>query len=357
MPVTDSQVGITPLVPSINVLDTITVSGAFAFGGRGNLGTLVEPTSWEIADQISWSHGKHTIRAGGEVERDRQNWQYAGVGIGSLTFTKFSDFLLGLPGCTPGTACSPANPGNTNGSTVSNIANSGSIVSATPPAGVDHSYRITALNAFVQDDYAVRSNLTLNLGVRWEFNGLVSDNGGLLTNVWPSLISVNNTPAYLGGSLGNSATCPNPNLAVGVTCAPGTLAGFVVPANFNFGAFPTPPVGGLYQNNQNIATQNKPSLHNFAPRLGMAWKPFSSDKFVFRAGGGFFYDRLGVTTYNKSTQTAIPYAVPYQQTGAANYFSTFAQPYAPGVLGWTPRWANFGTGGAGGALGTGKRRI
>ena len=181
VPVTDTQVGITPLVPSINVLDTITVSGAFAFGGRGNLGTLVEPTSWEIADQISWSHGKHTIRAGGEVERDRQNWQYAGVGIGSLTFTTFSDLLLGLPGCTPGTACSPANPGNTNGSTVSNIANSGSIVSATPPSGVDHSYRITALNAFVQDDYAVRSNLTLNLGVRWEFNGLVSDNGGLLT--------------------------------------------------------------------------------------------------------------------------------------------------------------------------------
>ena len=63
---------------------------------------------------------------------------------------------------------------------------------------------------------------------------------------------------------------------------------------------------------------------------------------------------FGVTTYNKSTQTAIPYAVPYQHPGSANYFSTFAQPYAPVVYwGWTLRWANFGTGGAGGALGTG----
>jgi hypothetical protein len=328
VPLTNTGVGITPLVPSINTLDTITVTGAFAFGGRGNLGTLVEPTSWEAADQISWSHGKHTIRAGGEIERDRQNWQYSGVAIGALTFTTFSDFLLGLPGCPPATpSCTPATPGATNGSSVSNIANSGSIVSATPAGGVAHSYRITALSAFVQDDYTVRPNLTLNLGVRWEFDGLVTDNGGLLTNVWPSLINANNSPVTLGTS-----------------AATGSLAGFVVPANFQFGMFPTPPVGGLYQNNQNIATQNKPALDNFAPRIGLAWKPFSSDRFVVRTGGGFFYDRVGVTTYNKSTQTAIPYAVPYQQTGAANYFSTFANPYAPGVLGWTPRWANFANG-------------
>ena len=335
-------VGITPLVPSINVLDTITITGAFAFGGRGNLGTLVKPTSWEAADQISWSHGKHTVRAGFEIERDRQNWLYSGVAIGALTFNSFNDFLMGLPGCAPGTApatCTASGvAGATNGTFNSSIVNSGSIVSATPPGGVAHSYRITASNAFVQDDFSVRSNLTLNLGVRWEFDGLVTDNGGLLTNVWPSLIKTNNTPVSLGGSLGNSASCPNISLPVGTPCVLGTLAGYVVPANFNFASFPMPPVGGLYQNNQNIATQNKPALSNFAPRIGLAWKPLSSDRFVVRAGGGYFYDRVGVTTYNKSTQTAIPYAVPYQQANAANWFSTFQTPYAPGVLGWTPRW-------------------
>ncbi len=334
VPVTDTQVGITPLVPSINTLDTITVSGLMAFGGRGNLGTLMEDTSLEAADQISWSHGKHTVRAGFEFERDRENWQYAGVAIGALTFQTFEDFLLGLPGCAPSlsaAACAAsAAAGTTNGSSTSNISSSGSIVSATPPGGVDHGYRIAAASAFLQDDFKVRSNLTLNLGLRWEYDGLVSDNRGLLTNIWPSLINTVNVPVSLGGNLGTSA-------------ATGSLAGFVVPSNFNFAAFPPPPVGGLFQNNQNIATQNSPSIKNYAPRIGFAWKPLSSDRFVVRSGFGYFYDRVGVTTYNKSTQTSIPYAVPYQQSGASNYFSSFSQPYATAALGWTPRWANLAT--------------
>jgi hypothetical protein len=220
-----------------------------------------------------------------------------------LTFQTFPDFLLGLPGCAPGlsaAACAAsATAGTTNGTSTSNISSSGSIVSATPAGGVNHAYRIAAASAFVQDDFKVRSNLTLNLGLRWEYDGLVSDSHGLLTNVWPNLISTVNTPA-----------------------ATGSLAGFVVPSNFNFAAFPPLPVGGLFQNNQKIATQNSPSIKNYSPRVGFAWKPLSSDRFVVRGGGGFFYDRVGVTTYNKSTQTSIPYAVTYQQSGAANYFST-----------------------------------
>jgi Carboxypeptidase regulatory-like domain len=341
VPFTNSQVGIAPLVPSINTLDTITVSGLMAFGGRGNLGTLMWDTSMEASDQLSWSHGKHTFRAGFEFERDRENWDFFGVAIGALTFQTFPDFLLGLPGCGPGTgttatlttpatgACLASQlAGTTNGTSASNISSSGTTVSATPPGGVIHGYRIAAASAFVQDDFKVRSNLTLNLGLRWEYDGLVSDNHGLLTNVWPNLITTVNKPLSQGGTLGTSA-------------ATGSLAGFVVPANFNFGAFPPPPVGGVFQNDQTIVTANSPSIKNYSPRVGFAWKPFASDRFVVRGGGGFFYDRVGVTTYNKSTQTSIPYAVPSQQSGAANYFSSFSQPFAPVTVGWTPRWINF----------------
>ncbi len=330
VPFTNTQVGITPLVPSVNTLDGVTISGLMAFGGKGNLGTLMWDTSVEAADQISWSHGKHTVRAGFEFERDQENWDYFGVAIGALTFQTFPDFLLGLPGCaTPGSpACvASTTAGLTNGTSTSNISSSGTTVSATPPGGVSHAYRIGASSAFAQDDYKVLNNLTVNLGLRWEYDGLVSDSHGLLTNVWPSLINTVNTP----GSLGTSA-------------ATGSLAGFVLPANFNFGAFPAPPVGGLFVNNQKIATQNSPSYKNFSPRVGFAWKPLSTDRFVVRGGGGYFYDRVGVTTYNKSTQTAMPYAIPDQQSGAANYFSSFSQPYAPVTLGWTPRFVNFATG-------------
>jgi hypothetical protein len=143
-------------------------------------------------------------------------------------------------------------------------------------------------------------------------------------NVWPSLIN----------------TVPIP----GSTPATGTLAGFVVPSNFNFAAYPAPPVGGLFQNSKTIPTQNSPPLTNFAPRFGFALQPTASDRFVVRGGFGSFYDRAGLNNFSTPLVQAYPYSVPDGQSGAANYFSTFAQPYAPTSLGWAPRWVNFATG-------------
>ncbi len=40
-----------------------------------------------------------------------------------------------------------------------------------PAGGIIHAYRETNLNAFVQDDYKVSAKLTVNLGVRWEYDG------------------------------------------------------------------------------------------------------------------------------------------------------------------------------------------
>ncbi len=176
----------------------------------------------------------------------------------------------------------------------------------------------------MQDDFKIRSDLTLNLGLRWEYDGLNYDKYGQNTNVWPNLIN----------------TVPIP----GSTPATGTLAGFVVPSNYNPALYAPPTVGGLFQNNKKIPTENSPSLKNFAPRVGFAWKPLSTDRFVVRGGGGYFYDRVGESLQNKSSVQAFPFAVPIFQSGAANYYSSEAQPYAPSPLGWAPRWVNFATG-------------
>jgi outer membrane receptor protein involved in Fe transport len=56
------------------------------------------------------------------------------------------------------------------------------------PDGIIHGYREHDTAVFVQDDWKVNSRLTINLGVRWEYDGMLGDHYGNLTNIWPSLM-------------------------------------------------------------------------------------------------------------------------------------------------------------------------
>jgi hypothetical protein len=327
--VTNSQVGIADDTVGVDEGDAVTITGLMQFGQYGGYNKWLN--GLQFADQISWSHGKHTIRAGFEYERDQYNQNSFGLSKGTLTFQTFQDFLLGLPGCggtdTAATCAAKVAAGTANGSSVSDISSSGTIAKgsiAPNGIGLPHSYRNPAGNAFVQDDFKVSPRLTLNLGLRWEYIGMLSDATGRITNVWPQLID----------------TVPIP----GSTPATGTLAGFVVPANYNPALFPAPPVGGLFQNRINVPTQSSPPLTNFAPRFGFAWQPTSSDRLVVRGGFGSFYDRSGQINITTPLVQSYPYSVPDGQSGSANYFSSFAQPYAPTPLGWVPRWANIAAG-------------
>jgi hypothetical protein len=366
--VTNTQLGVEPVEPTYDVSNRFTIKGLMALG-TGVAVARKFNTSWEVADQVSWTHGKHTIRAGFEYERDRNNWYFpalAGGGNANETFNTFDDFLVGLPGCSPtltAAQCAatqaPNNaaplPGQTNGSAFSNIANGGTATSITAPAGDNHFFRTQAGNFFVQDDIKLTNSLTLNLGVRYEYNGLFYDQLGNATNVFASLINTANTL----GTVGNSPTCPGTFVAnpSNPTCIPGTLAGFVVPSNFNPSLYATPTVGGLFQNTQQVPTQNRPPRDAFAPRLGFAWKPLATDRFVVRGGFGTFYDRSGIAGYNSAVVQNFPYAVPvFQSTSAANWQATEAIPYpaadaarlaspATGGLGWAAatRWENINT--------------
>jgi hypothetical protein len=331
IPFTNNDVNIPSIVPNINQLDQILISGQFTFGTLYS--TLVNKyiTGWEAADQASWNRGKNTIRFGGEIERQRINWHTPGNSIGALTFNNFQDFLLGLPGCAPGTTgsgptqCNPGNPGGTNGTTTSNIASSGSFSSVSAPSGVYANFRSPAGNAFIQDDIKLSQRLTINLGLRWEYSSLIYAQNGNLTNVWPSLIN----------------TVPVP----GTTAATGTLAGYVVPSNYNYSLNPAPTVGGLFQSNHLIGTRNNTPLDDFTPRIGFAWQPTKSDRFVVRGGYGSFYERLGINQYANVYIISSPYQVLLARSGAANYYSSLQQPYpSNATLGWSPRWVNFNAG-------------
>lgn len=236
---------------------------------------------------------------------------------------------MALPGCTAAqiaAGCGPTTPApGTNGSSLSNISNSGNFSTLGGPKGPAYvNFLQTDFAAFVQDDVKIKPRLTVNLGLRWDFDAPVTSRSGELGNVWPTLIN----------------TVPIP----GSTPATGTLAGFVVPSNYNPAANPVPPVGGLTVNSLKFGTQNGVPLHDFAPRVGFAWQPTSSDRFVVRGGFGYFYERLNAGNYVTTYFIGQPNDVLIGRSGPANVASSLAQPLPPTTFAWQDRWVNFASG-------------
>ncbi len=315
---TDSQVGITPVTPEINYLAPINISGVFSSGGA------VEPdfnvsNQYQWSDQISWTHGKHSIRAGGEFEHIQWPWVFPGISKGQLLFLTFPDFLIGRSACDPGTfpaTCNGGNPGSTTGTPVASIITT-ILAVRTPPSGIIHGYRINDANAFVQDDVKVSRRLTVNVGVRWEYDGYPSDIYGNLTNIWLSQLATVKVP--------------------GTSSATGSYAGFVVPSNYSG---PTLPAGVLRSSN-NGPTKNGAPWNNFAPRFGFAWQPMGSNRFVVRGGYGYFYDRVNGNSIIHAVEQSAPYSLTLDGQGPLN----LAHPYPTQQLGWgDSRWVNFATG-------------
>jgi hypothetical protein len=326
----NSQVGVADLTPGTDNLSYWTVNGAFAFGSYPFFDTVFPENQFEWADQISLTHGKHTFRTGFEAERIQANIKYPGATIGTPTFPRFADFLIGRAGCPSFTGvgnCSPANPGNTNGSANnSNISSvsSGTIANSSSPFLV----RSLGLNAFVQDDFKVSSRLNVNLGLRWEYDGLPIEKYGNFSDLWPSLATAAPAPIVtIPGGAGS------------------TLLGYIVPANYK-GVIPV----GIHQNSSNFPTRTSPPKDNFAPRLGFAWQPTSSNRLVVRGGFGSFLDLLpGYFTGNALSQTGPLFGPPANGAPTATMQNPWALPpgvvgAGPGIFGFQPRWVILGDG-------------
>jgi hypothetical protein len=319
-PGTPQGVGQTPIVPTITELPVTIIAGAF--GMFGTLAPSVSPTNQlQIADQISWSHGKHTVRAGFEVEGTRWPISFQGLERGFLFYLSFADWLIGRGGCDPSNAaCSPSNPGNTTGSAFGDITACLFCVRS-GPTGIIHNYAEHNYSGFVQDDWKLSSRLTVNLGVRWEFDGTYNDKYGNLTNVWPSLMGTVAAPTAPSTS-GNG------------------LVGYVVPNNF-VSHYGNPPAG-VTINDNGTPISGHPPLSNFAPRVGFAWQPVDNGKLVLRGGAGLFYDRIAGDRFVHGLEQGYPYSITLDYPSAANTFSN-QNPYPTTPLSFPARWYNTAT--------------
>ena len=189
------------------------------------------------ADTVSWTKGKHNFKFGEDLRR-LQHQSILPSGPASLNF---STLETGSPGAT-----------NTTGNEFASFL-LGQVDGASEYINnVTEGNRFWYSGAYAQDDWKVTRKLTLNLGVRWD--------------VFTPYREVEDRYSIM------DPTKPNP-------AAGGILGAYV----FAGGTKGTPPYFGTHY----LTTDANIDWHNFAPRLGLAWK--AMDRFVVRAAYGLSY--------------------------------------------------------------------
>jgi hypothetical protein len=199
----------------------------------------------QFLDHISYTAGKHALRFGGEIHRNSVTNAAYGNSRGSITF---------LGGNTP----DPASPGNFLNTSQLEDFFSGAPFKATVEVGNPtlhlHNW---AYAAFVQDDWRVAHNLTLNLGLRYEYSSVVQESHDLLGNFDPNV--------------------------------------------------------GLVQVGKQISNLYNPDHKNFAPRIGFAWDIGGKGRTVLRGGAGLTFETVNWQSFIAFNNAFGPGSVP---TGA-----------------------------------------
>ncbi len=201
-------------------------------------------------EHLNWYRGRHALKMGAQFNHSGVIDRFLSTNLyGSLTFSNrftnhsYADFLLGIP-----TSCARA-PEN-------------------PHSDVERD----SYSGFITDEWRVNPKLTLNLGVRYE---------------------------YEPGWYGNVLAMFEPSLAK-----------IVVPDDSMRLVSPLVPAGYVQVISASAANLPKKTMlfadrNNFAPRIGVAWRPLGPST-VFRAGWGMYYD---LVPQNTSTAGGSPFTV------------------------------------------------
>jgi Carboxypeptidase regulatory-like domain/TonB dependent receptor/TonB-dependent Receptor Plug Domain len=234
-----SNAGTFPGLPLIRIAPN---SGGIVFGtAAANSDQQLAAPSTTLADVLSITRGKHSIRAGAEFIYYQLNLAFNQNTRGQIDFSSFSDFLTGT------------------------------INASVFGSGIDYrSLRATDYNLFVQDDWKFSRKLTLNLGLRYELDLPAYDTRGRITTFDPALYQ--------------------PRLLVVGGVPRGPPAGGFVQAGNVIPQYDLPDVPNV---GKRVVTSNDPN--NFAPRIGFAYSPLDSGCLVVRGGYGIFYSRASFT--------------------------------------------------------------
>ncbi|HVI07289.1 MAG TPA: TonB-dependent receptor [Candidatus Binatia bacterium] len=260
---TPSSVGIT--IPGTNLFPQMNIGD---MDGNFN-GTIIGPSNFANSGifqndftgstNLAWVRGHHTIQTGLNFDYAQLTVVNRDSNVARVNFADFAGFMTG-------SVCSFTNSCG---------------FSASPAelfSGVSNRhFRSKQAGAFVLDNWRIRPNVTLNLGLRWDWDGPLVEKDGLLTNFYPKDYQYD----VASDSFGNG----------------GQAVGLVVAGNNS--AFGTKGVSDSTLTGRQWG---------FAPRFGIVYSPSFVKNLVVRAGFGIYYDR-------------------------GEYFSEFSQPAGGGTSG------------------------
>ncbi|MHB8754398.1 MAG: carboxypeptidase-like regulatory domain-containing protein [Candidatus Acidiferrales bacterium] len=214
-----------------------------------------------VFDNLSITHGSHTIRTGVNLEFMQKTENAVNGTNGSFSFGNkygnpaFANFLLG----------------NAN------------FFSQASRDIIPHLHFPNA-EAYVQDDWKVVRNFTLNLGLRYAYFAPPEDSNQILDNFSPLAYNPANVPVIdpVSGNFATGQTVSPQNYANGIIIAQNACH-----PNLYF----QPPVSPFGPTCSPYGQHVNPTYNTFAPRLGFAWDIFGDGKTALRGGFGVYYDR------------------------------------------------------------------
>jgi hypothetical protein len=223
-----SELGFTNINPDdpAGVAPPILFSNSFNLGPNPGGPTKEHNVTFHWQDSVSWNKGHHDLKFGADIRRVRNNFNFDFFTNGSFDFANFvspftgdgfADFVGGFPD---------------NYFQFSNAV---------------YGIRTYSLNFYGQDSWKIRPRLTLDLGVRYEYNSPQKDPHNNIIGFFP----------------GQQST-----------------------------VFPDAPTGLLYPGDPGTPNSAMifPDKNNFAPRFGFSWDMLGNAKLVMRGGFGVFYD-------------------------------------------------------------------
>jgi len=261
----------------------------------------------EYTDNLTWTKGRHTLKAGGDIRTLQSLTTLGGFGLTNFTvfvFTgqvtgnqpsdylaaQFADFLAGTPAQTQYYTLIPENDGK-------------SIYYA----------------GFAQDEWKVLPNLILSYGIRYEYHPSYRDGKGAIGNFDPT------TPQT------GAAVYPDgyKNLLDPSFMATFDACGYGPPSTPYASCTPV-----LSNSQDHIPNSLRKSVKDrFLPRFGFAYRPFNDDKTAVRGGFGVYNTTLlgqiffsltdtlqaaSLVYNNSATSTGLAYAWPESAPGSGN---------------------------------------